>query len=94
MMSGCAIMSVMNSKHRKTLIVVFNDPLNGNLEWSKIEALLIAAGCRVIEGAGSSVTFEKDGKREYFHRPHPDKAALRYRVKAARSFLERIGVTP
>jgi hypothetical protein len=42
----------MNSKHRKTLIVVFNDPLNGNLEWSKIEALLIAVGCRVIEGAG------------------------------------------
>ena len=84
----------MCSKHRKTLSAIFNNPANGNLEWAKIEALLVASGCRVIEGAGSSVTFEKDGKREFFHRPHPDKAALRYRVKAARSFLERLGVTP
>ncbi len=84
----------MNSKHRKILIAVFSNPVNGNLEWSKIEALLVAVGCRVIEGAGSSVTFEKDGHREYFHRPHPDKAALRYRVKAVKLFLERLGVTP
>ena len=84
----------MNSKHRKTLKAVFSNQVNGNLEWAKIEALLVAAGCQVIEGSGSSVTFEKDGKREFFHRPHPDKAALRYRVKAARAFLERLGVTP
>lgn len=84
----------MNSKHRKTLEAVFADPVNGNLEWSRIEALLVAAGCRVVEGSGSSVTFEKDGARAYFHRPHPDKAALRYRIKDARAFLDRIGVRP
>jgi hypothetical protein len=38
--------------------------------------------------------FEKDGVRAYFHRPHPQKAALRYRVKDARTFLERLGVKP
>jgi len=58
----------MNSKHRKTLAAIFSNPVNENLEWVKIEALLVAADCRVIEGAGSSVTFEKDGKREFFHR--------------------------
>ncbi|MEA3544808.1 MAG: type II toxin-antitoxin system HicA family toxin [Thermodesulfobacteriota bacterium] len=84
----------MNSKHKKVLEAIFNNPVNGNLEWRKIEVLLVALGCQVIEGAGSSVTFEKDGEREYFHRPHPDKAALRYRIKAARTFLERIGVKP
>ncbi|MDB5971938.1 MAG: putative HicA family protein [Hydrocarboniphaga sp.] len=84
----------MNSKHRKTLVAVFAEPVNGNLEWSRIEALLIAAGCVRVEGAGSSVMFERDGARVFFHRPHPQKEALRYRVKDAREFLTRIGVTP
>ena len=84
----------MNAKHRKTLEAVFADPVNGATEWSRIEALLLAVGCRLIEGAGSSVMFEKDGARVYFHRPHPQKDSLRYRVKAVREFLERIGVKP
>lgn len=84
----------MKAKYRKTMNVVFSDPINGNLEWNKIEALLIALGCRVIEGTGSSVTFEKDGVRAYFHRPHPDKSALSYRVKKAREFLIKLGEEP
>jgi len=84
----------MNSKHRKTLEVVFSKPPTGALEWARLEALLVAVGCAVVEGSGSSVTFEKDGKRAYFHRPHPGKEALRYRVIAAREFLEQLGVIP
>jgi hypothetical protein len=84
----------MNSKHQRTLRMVFADPVDGAIEWSRIEALLRAVGCRVIEGSGSSVTFEKDGARAYFHRPHPQREALRYRVRDARVFLERIGVRP
>lgn len=84
----------MNSKHQKTLETIFSNPINGNLEWAKIEALFIAIGCQVVEERGSSVMFEKDGAREYFHRPHPDKEALRYRVKAARAFLLRLGYHP
>lgn len=84
----------MKGKHKKTLDSIFGDPVNGNMNWDKIEALLKHIGCQVIEGDGSSVTFEKDGIRAYFHRPHPDKAALRYRVKDARSFLTKIGEKP
>jgi len=82
------------SKHRKTLAVVFTDPVSGTIEWSAVERLLIAAGAQVIEGRGSRVRFEKDGEVETFHRPHPAKEAKRYQVRAARAFLERIGVTP
>ena len=84
----------MKGKHRKTVTAIFSDPVNGNMEWSRIEALFIALGCRVIEGDGSSVTFEKDGIRAYFHRPHPAKEALRYRIKDAREFLKKLGVKP
>ncbi len=84
----------MNSAHRKTLAAVFADPVNGALEWRRIEALLVAVGCTVVESSGSSVTFEHHGLKAYFHRPHPGKEALRYRVRDARGFLIAIGVTP
>ena len=84
----------MNSKHRKTLEAVFEDPVAGQLEWARIEALLVALGCRVIEGPGSSVTFDWQGRKASFHRPHPRMEALRYRVKAAREFLQYMGVEP
>ena len=82
----------MNNKHRKSLDAVLANPVNGNLEWMRIELLLIGLGCRVTEGPGSSVTFEFAGHRANFHRPHPGKEALRYRVKAVREFIEIIGV--
>ena len=84
----------MNGTHRKTLAAVFVDPVNGALEWRRIEALLVAAGCKAIEGSGSSVTFERGGLKVHFHRPHPAKEALRYRERDARLFLTAIGVTP
>lgn len=84
----------MNNAQRKTLQAVFADPVNGAIEWRRIESLLKGLGCTVIEGSGSSVTFEKDGLRVRFHRPHPGKESLRYRVLDARAFLASIGVTP
>jgi hypothetical protein len=86
--------SAVNSAHRRTLERVFADPVNGNLEWAKIESLLKGAGCRVVEGAGSSVTFEFGGRKLTLHRPHPAKEALRYRVLAVREFIERMGLRP
>ena len=84
----------MNSKQQRTLEVVFAEPVNGNIEWARSESLLVALGCRVVQGAGSSVSFEHQGRRATFHRPHPGKEALRYRVKALREFLQQMGVQP
>jgi hypothetical protein len=84
----------MNNRHRRTLEAVFRDPVSGTIDWADIEALLVAAGAEVIEGRGSRVRFAKGHEVETFHRPHPAKEAKRYQVRAARDFLERIGVTP
>ena len=89
-----AIIVGVNSKQQKTLHLIWADPINGNLEWARIESLLKALGCRIIEGAGSSVTFEWQGSKLTLHRPHPGKEALRYRVTAVREFLQRMGVKP
>ena len=84
----------MNNKHRKTLQTIFAEPVNRNLEWRKIEALFLALGAVKDEGNGSAVTFILNDKRADFHRPHPNKDALRYRVKAAREFLEKADIKP
>ena len=84
----------MNSKQAKILATVFADPVSGTIAWSDIERLLLAAGARAIEGAGSRVRFECKGVMVSFHRPHPAKEAKRYQVRDAREFLTKIGVTP
>jgi len=84
----------MNATHRKTLTAVFAEPVSASLEWRRIEALLVAVGCRVIEGNGSRVRFEKDGVVAAFHRPHPAKEAKPYQVRDARHYLETLGVRP
>ena len=89
-----AIIVPVNGTHRKTLERVFADPVNGNIEWARIESLLKAVCCRIVEGAGSSVTFELNGRRMTLHRPHPGKEALRYRVLVVREFIERTGIKP
>ena len=84
----------MNSAHRKTLAVVFSKPTARALEWARIEALLVAAGARTIEGNGSRVRFALNGVVATFHRPHPSKDAKAYQVDDAREFLIAAGVKP
>lgn len=84
----------MNSTHRKTLVSVYAEPVSASIEWRCIEILLIAVGCRVIEGNGSRVRFERDGVVATFHRPHPAKEAKPYQVRDARCYLENLGVKP
>lgn len=84
----------MNRKHRKLLLAVFRTPTSGTIAWADIEALLLAAGCELVEGRGSRVRFFRGELVESFHRPHPAKEAKRYQVEAARAFLIRLGVEP
>jgi hypothetical protein len=84
----------MHSKHRKTLIRVFSEPVPRNLEWKRIEALLLAIGCELIEGQGSRVGFKLGDLRADFHRPHPEKEAKPYQVRTVREFLRKLEVTP
>ena len=83
----------MNNKSRKTLKAVFADPVNGNIEWRKVESLFLALGAVRTERTGSVASYVLNEVRIDFHRPHPDKEALRYRVKDARKFLEQAGIT-
>ena len=92
MISFCDIIRFMNSKQKRTLASVFNDPISASMVWKDIESLLLSAGADVIEGSGSRVRFHKDGVIASFHRPHPKKEAKPYQVRDARKFLKQLGV--
>ncbi|MEM6049070.1 type II toxin-antitoxin system HicA family toxin [Erwinia sp. P7711] len=87
-------MYALNNQHRKTLEIIFTDPVSSSLEWRKIEALFVAIGAKITEGKGSRVRVEIKGVIASFHRPHPEKEAKAYQVRDGRKFLEMIGVTP
>ena len=76
------------------LKAIFADPVSASVAWSSIESLLVAVGCRIIEGQGSRVRFVKGDLIASFHRPHPAKEAKRYQVRDTRDFLIKLGVRP
>lgn len=84
----------VNSTHRKTVKAIFSEPVPKNLDWRRVEALLVSIGCEVIEGDGSPVGFKKGNLRADFHRPHPGKEAKPYQVRTVREFLEQLEVKP
>ena len=88
------IVEVMNKKHRRTLRVVFDDPVRSNIAWRDVEAMLKAAGAEIGEGEGSRVRIVLNGVRAVFHRPHPEKETDQGAIRSLRRFLTEAGVTP
>ncbi|MCO6442263.1 MAG: type II toxin-antitoxin system HicA family toxin [Nitrococcus mobilis] len=84
----------MTKTHRKTLEAIFSKTVPDNLEWSRIESLMLAVGCKRSEGRGSRVRFVYGDTAVTFHRPHPQKETRKYQIRIVKEFLEQIGVKP
>lgn len=84
----------MNSRQKRTLELIFTNPVLRTIEWRRIESLLLAVGCELIEGNGSRVAFRKGELRADFHRPHPGNEAKPYQVRAVREFLRKLEIEP
>ncbi len=84
----------MSKKHRSTLQAVFDDPVRSNIAWRDVEAMLVALGAEITEGAGSRVRIALNGVRAVFHRPHPQKETDKGAIRSLRRFLTEAGVTP
>ena len=84
----------MNSKQKRTLKTIFEDPVRPDLPWSDIEGLLSALGAEISEGNGSRVRVYLNGVRAVFHRPHPERLTDKGALKSVRGFLINAGVEP
>jgi hypothetical protein len=84
----------LSSRHRKTLLKVFEKPERGDVAFLDIEHLFEALGAELSEGRGSRLRVYLNGVRAVFHRPHPHKETDKGALKAVRKFLEAAGVEP
>ena len=82
----------MNSKHKKTMELVFKNPIQANILWTDIVALFVALGGELSEGSGSRLRVKLNGVRAVFHRPHPQKTTDKGAVNSVRRFFENAGV--
>ncbi len=83
----------LNSKNRKTLESIFEEPVRSDVEWKSIEALFIALGAEVTEGSGSRIRVALNNRKAVFHRPHPQKETDKGALKSVRRFLGEAGIT-
>ena len=84
--------NIMRSKHRKTLDLIFEDPVHPDILWSEIESLFKALDAEITEGKGSRIRVHLNEVRAVFHRPHPRKETDRGTVRSVRRFLIEAGV--
>ncbi len=82
----------MKNKHRKTLAAIYSRPTPAGMMFADIEALLVALGGEVDEGAGSRIAITLRTARIHLHRPHPSEEAKKYQVEDVREFLERLEI--
>lgn len=82
----------MKKKHLKTLAAIFKQPVQSNVKWSDIEALLISLGAEISEGSGSRIRIALNGIKAVFHRPHPKKETDKGALISMRRFLKNAGV--
>jgi len=84
----------VNAKHRKTLELIYENPVRSDVAWPDIEALLLNAGAEITEGRGPRVRIALNGIRAVFHRPHPKRETDKGALKSMRRFLMEAGVKP
>ena len=82
----------MRKKHRKTFDDIHKRPTLASISWRDIESLFVALEAEIIEGAGSRISVVLNGHVAVFHRPHPQKEAVKGAVVAVREFLRLTGV--
>lgn len=84
----------MRTKHKETLNAIFANPVSGSIKWRDVEALLIACGAEMSEGAGSRVRFTIESQTLFLHRPHPSPDTKRWAIRDIREFLSNVGIRP
>ncbi|MFZ2325232.1 MAG: type II toxin-antitoxin system HicA family toxin [Ignavibacteriaceae bacterium] len=82
----------MNSKNKKTLTAILQEPVRSDINWSDIESLFLSLGADVSAGSGSRVRAALNGIRAVFHRPHPRKVTNKGALKSVKRFLLTAGV--
>jgi len=76
----------MNSKNRRILKAVFEEPVRADVDWRDIEGLFRACGARIKYRGGSRVNVVLHDAAASFHRPHPERTTDKGALRSVRRF--------
>lgn len=83
----------MNSKQKKTLNSLYDNPVKKTIKWSDVERLIAALGGEVKQGGGSRVRILLGNTSINIHTPHPHNELKPYQVRSIRRLLNNEGIT-
>jgi hypothetical protein len=83
---------IMNTKNKKILQKIFENPTRSDIEWKSVETLLISLGADISEGRGSRIRIYLNGIKAVFHRPHPQKETDKGTIDSLTRFLNQGGI--
>jgi hypothetical protein len=79
-------------KHEKTLEAMQRLSKPSSLRWTEAEALLVPHGTTIRQGSGSAITVSMNGRKGFFHRPHPTDKADKGAIENALELLRQAGI--
>lgn len=80
----------MNHRHRKVLHTIFAHPINTNIHFKDVEAVLRELGAEIEEKHGSRIGVTLKGHTVAFH--HAQHSLPKDEVLQVRKFLEQCGI--
>ena len=82
----------MNSKQKRTLNAIFENPVRADVKWTDVENLFTALGATITEGNGSRVRVLLNDRVGTFHRPHPGNETGKATLKDVRDLLSNANI--
>ena len=84
--------TLVRSRHRKTLDKIFAKPDRKDIQWDDFISLMVALGAEMTAKGGSMVGVRLKDRYAVFHRPHPGNEIYPTAIKRIRRFLQESGV--
>ncbi len=90
----CSTINANETKHQKTLELIFSRPVSANIKWQDIEGLFRELGAELAEREGSRIEVFLFDEIRVYHRPHPRPDTDKGAVASIREWLKGNEVTP
>ena len=82
------------NRHLGLLRAIFHDPINANIHWREVEALLHHLGAKIEPAHGARFRVVLNQVEFILHHPHHGSEITKQDIKQLREHLAQAGISP
>jgi hypothetical protein len=82
------------NRHLGLLKAIFQEPVNANVHWREIEALLHHLGAKIEASHGARFRVQLNQMEFILHHPHHSNEFSKHDIKQLREHLTQAGISP